>query len=291
MKQFKWLLAGTACVAMASFLIISCQKNVGGEVENVPAGQSKLSVYLTDGPTDYQKVLIDIRGLLVKVDTCKSSNHHDDNRHCDDHRDTMDVHCEVWDTLDINPGVYDLLTLRNGTDTLLANGYIPNGQITKIKFILGTNNSVVVDSVSYPLQLKDNWNFVFVKIRHHLDVDSSNNNLSFYLDFDLARSIIYWNGKYYLKPVIRPFSRKSFGEIEGKIRPVHSFGTVMAYNNSDTAWARPWQKEGEFKIRGLQEGTYNLYIDGINGYKDTTITNIQVKRGKDTELGMITLKK
>ncbi|MCX6318234.1 MAG: hypothetical protein NTW29_13145 [Bacteroidetes bacterium] len=72
------------------------------------------------------------------------------------------------------------------------------------------------------------------------------------------------------------------------MKPVHSFGLIRAYNNTDTLMAHP-EEEGEFKIRGLREGTYSLFIDGINGYRDTTITNIEVRRGCETELGIIRL--
>lgn len=274
--------------AILLILLNSCQKEVsqpGGE--SIPAGQQKLSVYLMDGPLDFQKVLVDIQRIEIKVDTCRR-NHDDDHdgQGCDDDHDQLNSRCEIWDTLDIRPGVYDLLTLRNGTDTLLASGFLLNGKIERIKITLGTNNSVMVDSVVHPLHLQNNQNFIFVNIhREHLD-SISNNNFNLFLDFDLAHSIKLVNGEYYLRPVLKPFGRHSTGEIEGKVRPVHSFGTIKAFNATDTAFAWP-EDEGEFKIRGLREGVYSLFIDGINGYRDTTITNIAVQRGRETELGTI----
>jgi hypothetical protein len=80
----------------------------------------------------------------------------------------------------------------------------------------------------------------------------------------------------------------SFGSIEGKIRPVKSYGTIQAFNSTDTSFARPWD-EGEFKIRGLQPGTYSLFIQGKNGYKDSTISNITVIKGRETNVGTIQL--
>ncbi len=275
-------------LAMALFFY-SCQKEVSGGGNNIPAGKTKLSVFLTDGPLDFQKVLVDIQRIEVKIDTCRR---HEDDDHdgpgCDDDHDSLSSRCEIWDTLDINPGVYDLLTLRNGTDTLLASGFILNGKIERIKITLGNNNSVMVDSVLHPLHLINNQHFVYVNIhREHLDSISSN-NFQLFLDFDLARSIRFINAEYWLKPVLKPFGRHSSGEIEGKVRPVHSFGPIKAFNATDTAFARP-EDEGEFKIRGLREGTYSLFIDGINGYQDTTITNIMVRRGHETDIGGIQL--
>lgn len=267
----------------------SCQKEVSSGGNTFPAGKTKLSVYLTDGPLDFQKVLVDIQRIEVKIDTCRR---HEDDDHdgpgCDDDHDSLSNHCEIWDTLDIHPGVYDLVKLRNGLDTLLASSFILHGKIERLKITLGNNNSVMVDSVVHTLHLINNQHFVFVNIhREHLDSISSN-NFQLFLDFDLAHSIKLINGEYWLKPVLKPFGRHSSGEIEGKIRPVHSFGTIKAFNSTDTAFAVP-EDEGEFKIRGLREGTYSLFIDGINGYQDSTISNIMVNRGSETDAGRIQL--
>jgi hypothetical protein len=50
-------------------------------------------------------------------------------------------------------------------------------------------------------------------------------------------------------------------------------------------------KDGEFKLRGLKAGTYTVTIEGIAPYLKETISNVVVKKGEDTELGTITLKK
>ena len=276
-------------VLVMSLFFYACQKEVTSGGGSIPAGKTKLSVFLTDGPLDFQQVMVDIQRIEVKIDTCRR---HEDDDHdgpgCDDDHDSLSNHCEIWDTLDIHPGVYDLLKLRNGLDTLLSSGFILNGKIERIKITLGTNNHVMADSVVHPLHLQNNQNFVYINIhREHLDSISSN-NFQLFLDFDLARSIRFINGQYWLKPVLKPFGEHNSGEIEGKIRPIHSFGTIKAFNATDTAFARP-EDEGEFKIRGLKEGTYSLFIDGINGYRDTTINNIMVHRGSETDLGTIRL--
>jgi hypothetical protein len=266
----------------------ACQKEIApGSISN--NGKTKFSVFLTDGPLDFQKVLIDIRGIEVKLDTCRHEGDDDhDDPGCDDHHDSLASHCEIWDTLPDHPGVYDLLTLRNGTDTLLASGFVLHGKIIRIKFILGNNNSLMVDSITYPLHLVDSQHFVFVNIhREHVDSLSST-YFSLFLDFDLSHSIWYFNGAYWLKPVLRPFSHREFGSIEGKVRPVHSYGIIKAFNATDTAFARP-EDEGEFRVIGLHPGTYSLLVKGINGYRDTTINNIPVQRDRETALGTVNL--
>lgn len=288
MKTVSKLFSFSLMLVLAAAMFFSCQKETSNS-GNIPPGQTRYAVYLTDDPTDFNNVFVEIQKVEVKTDTCRRNDDDDRERSgCDDDRDSADVNCHVWQTLDINPGVYDILQLRNGVDTLLASGFALNGKIERIKITLGTNNSVVVDSAAYPLQLVNNQNFIYVNIkREHLDAITSN-NLQFFLDFSLSHSVRFHNGTYWLKPVIKPFGKNSTGEIEGKIRPVNSHGLIKAYNATDTFYARSWN-EGKFKIRGLHPGTYTVFVDGTNGYRDTTITSVEVRRRDDTDLGTIQL--
>src|SRR4051812_32790906 len=95
------LWAGMTALFAASLFFNSCQKETSGE-DITPQGKTKFAVYLTDGPTDYQKVLIDIQRIAVKLDTCER-NHNADHTYpgCDDDHDQINSHCEIWDTLDI----------------------------------------------------------------------------------------------------------------------------------------------------------------------------------------------
>src|SRR6516164_9375025 len=122
----KWLAA--ICGAAGIFLFFACNKeNSSNSNANIPPGKSQLSVYMTDGPVDFYKVLIDIRQVAVELDTGSAQGD-------DDHDDHKSV---IWDTLTITPGVYDLLQLRNGTDTLLGSVVYPSGKILKVRVWLG----------------------------------------------------------------------------------------------------------------------------------------------------------
>lgn len=295
----RFLYGSLTFVALA-LVFFSCQKEAA---DNIPAGMNKLSVYLTDGPLDYDHVYVDIRSIAVKLDTCRrgqgNGDDDDDDEHeghqhgCDDDNDNMYSHCQIWDTLNINPGVYDLLSLSNGVDTLLASGFLLNGKILRIKFTIGDNNTVVVDSVTHPLRLIGNQRTVYVNIRReHLDSLSSN-NFQLFLDFNLQRSVFYRNGQYWLKPYLKPFGLHQTGEIEGEIEPDRSWRMVKAYNNTDTGYAYRGgghhHGDDDFKIRGLDAGTYSVFIEGKNGYRDTTITGVVVQRGRKTSIDDITL--
>jgi Domain of unknown function (DUF4382) len=257
----------------------------------------KLSVWLTDDPSQYDSVLVDIRFVEVKVDSGKQ--HEDDDQFGDDDADHDDDHhghdqYGKWDTLSIQPGVYNILALRNGINMLLGTGNI-TGKIRKIRITLGTNNSVYVAGVQHPLSLYPGTNnYVYVKI-HDEDEDDdhegNNNgvtNTNIWLDFDVSRSVIEKNGQFYLKPVLKPFSRKHFGSIEGKVFPSAAHPLVSAYNSQDSAHAIP-EDDGEYEMEGLHEGTYSVNFQAFNGYRDTTINNVVVHAGKKVKLPNITL--
>jgi hypothetical protein len=252
--------------------------------------EQQLSVYLTDHPADFDKVLVQINLVEVKLDT---SNHKDDDSYGnrdmddDDHRKGHDEYGQ-WDTLNVNPGTYDLLTLRNGVDTLLAQGNI-KGKARKIRITVGSV-TVVKDSVSYPVNLLPGaQNYLYIKL-HDDHIQRNGNVQQLWLDFDVSRSIVELNGKYYLRPVLKPFCDKNSGELEGKVGPADASAIVKVYNASDTATAIP-DKKGEFRIRGLSEGDYTVLYDGNNGYVDTTISNVKITKGRDTKLQAVTLRK
>ncbi len=279
-------------ILMAAFssaaIFIACSKDKS-DVSAVPAGQQRVSLYLSDDPALFDKVLIDIQSVKVLVDTSSADSldhrHHD--RDCDDGRDTS----VIWQDLAIRPGVYDLLTLRNGADTLLAAGNIPQGKIKRIKITLGANNSLVKDSVSYPLHLMRGDSVITLKLYGHEFDEYLTGQLQLWLDFNVGKSIIkVRNGEFYLKPFIRMFIMKATGAIEGKITPWDAYAVVSVYNATDTAYAIPF-RDGKFKVRGLAPGSYTVFVNASNGYQDTTITDVTVNAREETELPKIELHK
>ncbi|HET7118450.1 MAG TPA: DUF4382 domain-containing protein, partial [Hanamia sp.] len=241
---------------------------------------------------------IDIRYVEVKIDT--SARHIDDDKYGDNDVDEDDDHLHSdqygkWDTLTINPGVYNISSLRNGVDTLLGTANIAQGTIRKIRLTLGTNNSVVVAGVRNSLSLYPGTNnYVYVKI-HDGDEDEEEDynyntfiKTSVWIDFNICESIKLKNGQYYLKPVLKTFGKKNFGEIEGKVFPYSAHPSVIVSNAVDSASAIP-EDDGEYKIEGLKQGAFQVTFKGTAGFKDTTIANVQVQNGKETHLPNITL--
>ncbi len=290
MKKLKISILSISILCLSIIAILSaCQKQV--ETTGTEQQARNLSVYLTDDPCQYDSVFIDIRFVEVKMDTSskQGDDHHGDNDNdADDDHQHNDAYGK-WDTLVIRPGIYNILKLRNGIDTLLATGNIPAGAIRKIRITLGTNNSVVKNGITYPLNLlAGQTNYVYVKIHKECEDEIAVGQSAIWLDFDVCESIKFRDGRYYLKPFLKVFSMKQFGKIEGKVFPRAALPFVKVFNAVDSASAIP-ENDGKYKISGLREGIYTIKFIGSNGYFDTTITNIQVRKGKETELPNITL--
>ncbi|MBO9203588.1 MULTISPECIES: DUF4382 domain-containing protein [Niastella] len=291
MKSMRNLFKYVMIVATGAIVLYACSKDKSDN-STVPEGKQSLSLYLTDGPTDFfDKVNIDIQSVKVLVDTCdKSRKRHDDDDDNQGNGNNNGDKCKVWDSLAITPGVYDLLSLRNGIDTLLAGGMVKDGTIRKIVITLGTKNSIVKDSVNYPLSLL-NGQTITIKLYGHEWENFSSGHYRLWLDFDCGRSIVRLrDGRFTLQPFIKAFIIKESGSVKGVIKPGNSKSIVTVYNATDTAYALPWV-DGQWKVRGLNSGTYSVYVNAGSGYQDTTINNVSVTVGKETNVGTITLHK
>ena len=294
------LVAGTAV------LIIACNKDHSLATSATPPGKQNIVLYMNDDPPpNLTSVLVDIRYVEVKIDTGTihhdddyydgdhegEDDHHDgeDGDHEGDHEDHHRDHFGKWDTLSITPGIYDLIKLKNGTDTLIANGFADTGRIIKIRITLGPNNSILTDSThSYPLPICDHSPYVYVKVKSNAIDSLPGGQFRIRIDFDVAASIEEEDGHFCLRPRLRSYSDRSTGKIEGKVRPEDAKVLVMAYNSTDTAYAVP-EDEGEFEIRGLKPANYSVLFKAAAPFMDSTINNVQVEAGQETKLPLVTL--
>jgi len=254
----------TAC------MLFSCSKT--NDNSSTASGETQFSVYLTDDPALYDKVNIDIESVEV---------------HFSD-----DANADTWHTIKmIAPGVHNLLRLANGRDTLLATEKIAAKKITQIRFILGENNSVVIDGVSYPLKTPSGQESGL-----KFDVNetlTAGIEYKIWTDFDAARSIVVTgNNQYILKPVIRVFTKAISGSISGIVLPAEAKPIVYVLNSSDTiATAIPDSLTGIFMVNGLAADDYSVSIHGSNNFNDTSYSNVGVSIGNVTDIGTTLLHK
>lgn len=294
--------SGALLVALLFTLFTACTKN--NAADSAPGqNQNKLNVYLTDGPGFFDDVMVDVRSVAVKIDTTstwwpKHKKGDDDDQGEDNHdglhmwgnHDRQDKDA-FWDTLAVPPGIYDLLKFANGADTMLANVNIPKGRILAFRITLGDHNSVVKDSVTYPVHLMPGWDDIYVRVSGINFEDLASNHFRIWLDFDAGRSVVrVRQGEFFLRPVIKAFAVSNTGSVKGTIHPGDAFPVVSVYNSSDTSYAIPGHGS-MFMVRGLAEGTYSVFVNASNGYQDTTIANVSVKAGQTLDLGSIRLHK
>ncbi len=289
MKTLKISLIAASLLVAFMLIFSGCTKN---GIDASAGG--KVAVYLTDGPGEFDAVFIDIQKVEVKIDT--SSAHKDNDDRCkddddrDDHQKRKDDYGE-WVDIKFTPAVIDVLSLRNGVETKLGEANILTGTVRKIRITLGTQNSVVKNGVTSTLELRNETNnFLYVKLYDkHRERNANNSNVSVWVDFDVANSIYEKDGKFYLKPVLRPFNNKNFGEVEGKVLPLEAKAVVRITNGAGFNGVALPNREGKFKLRGLESGTYTVTVEGLAPYLDKVISNVVVTKGKETELGVITL--
>ncbi|HEV8079174.1 MAG TPA: DUF4382 domain-containing protein [Chitinophagaceae bacterium] len=93
-----------------------------------------------------------------------------------------------------------MICSQNGVDTLLATGTVPTGMVKEIRLILGSNNTVVVGGVSYPLTIPSGSESG-LKIKVNKELSATLETLI--VDFDAALSINLESGSYKLRPVLR----------------------------------------------------------------------------------------
>lgn len=246
-------------ILLVSFAV-SCQKDA-------VTYQNKANVEfrLMDGPCDYDNLWVDVQEIQI---------HSDSNG---------------WESIEpFNAGVYDILELTNGLDTLLCQAQLPAGVVSQIRLVLGANNSLVYDGVTYDLKVPSGMQSG-IKLNLHKEL-LANVSYTVWLDFDACKSVVLTGrGEYILKPVIRVFSDSTNGKLNGVVLPTSVDAIVNVIENSDTIATAIPNDDGYFMVCGL-DGTYDVYIDAIDtAYNDTTLTNITVNFGEIVTLDTINL--
>lgn len=284
------ILTSLVLLIAALFFIASCNKENSLNTD----GKQRVTIRINDHPAEgLTNVWVDVRYVEVKVDTT-AGNRNDDDYDDDDDEDDDDKDCDrygTWDTVKITPGIYDMLRFRNGLDTLLATGFVNSGTIHKIRITLGNQNEISKDSgvTRIPLSICNRKPYVYVKLKDEEHTEIVNGEVRIQLDFDIARSISYRDGKYCLQPYIKAYSKNKTGSVEGEVWPRAANAMPMLFNSTDTAYAMP-DDDGEFEMEGVKPGTYSLRFNPAANYRDTLLTGIIVKAGEETELRKIELK-
>ena len=220
------------------------------------------NVKMTDGSGPYDAVYIDLLGVEVTG--------------TDGNAVLLNVH----------PGIFNLLNFSNGVDTLIAAGGLNVAAVQQIRLILGTNNSVVVNHVSYPLSTPS-ADQTGLKLQVHQTLQAGV-AYTVLLDFDANKSIVATgSGMYKLKPVIRTIETAISGAIKGKISPVGTVAFITATSVSNITYSSNITAAGDFLLMGLPAGIYSITITPLLPLQPVMKSNVTVETNSTTNIGVI----
>ena len=224
--------------------------------------KTHLTVRMTDAPANYDAVMVDVKSVEI----------------------TGSGGTAVL--LNTNAGIYDLLDFSNGLDTMIASGDLEAGSVSQIRLILGTDNSVVVDGVVYPLSTPSaEQSGLKLQINQTFEAGVEYIIL---LDFDASQSVVLQgNDAYKLKPVIRTINTAITGSIKGSISPIGENVVVTATSNG-ISYSSVTNANGAFLISGLPSGTYSITVTPALPLLPVTIAAKTVVVGVSTDLGIVT---
>src|SRR5674476_261484 len=172
-------------------------------------------------------------------------------------------------------------------DTLITTGTLEIATVDQIRLILGTNNSVVINNVKYPLSTPS-ADQTGLKLQVHQTLQAGI-YYAVLLDFDANKSIVLeGNGTYKLKPVIRTIEAALNGSIRGKISPIGILASVTA-TSGDYSYSSNVTASGDFMLMGLPAGTYSITVTPALPLFPVIKSSIIVTTGVTTNIGTIAL--
>lgn len=262
-------------VVLIGMATVSCSDvNVNGANSN----QSHMNIRLTDAPGNYQEVNIDVQGVRIRYRPASG--------------DTTQA-VGKWIDLPVDPMKVNLLDLTNGVDTLLASADLDPGHYSELRLMLGSDNTVMVDSMMQNLKVPSGEQSGY-KIKFQTDLKAGE-EINVSIDFDASQSVHKAgnSGKHILKPVLKAFvasgNQVETGSIGGSINPVEASPNIYAIMGDDTTATQP-DEEGGFLLQGLGSGQYAVSIEPTNDqYADTTLSDVTVEKDQKTDLGVVTL--
>ncbi len=231
--------------------------------------KSTVNVKMTDSPASFSALLVNVD----RVDIHKSGASDNDG----------------WETIEDQPIQVNIMNLTNGQAKLLGSNQIASGNYDMIRLILGTGNKIVIGGTEYALTVPSGAQSG-IKIHTNLTVNGGETS-DVLLDFNASQSIqLTGNLNYILNPVISVVNPNTDGNIKGSVDPAMAKAAIIASNDQDTTATYADTTSGKFTLVGLKAGTYTVqFFSNSSAYNDTTLSNIQVNAGSDTDMGTIKL--
>jgi len=258
--------SGLALIFTGLACFTACKK----DNNSAESGTTKVDIRMTDAPGNFDKINLSVKEIVLFSQGKPY---------------TFAATSSIFNILDFRIG-------SNKPDILVASGEMPSGEITEIRLVLNdSGNTIVVGGISQALKTpsgqSSGWK---VKLKANPSLVPGV-TYSLLLDFDAAKSIVNTdNGQYLLKPVVRGITAATSGLVSGAVMPLLSRPEVLVIAGTDTVGTLADPLTGNFTVGGLAAGSYSVKFAPVTGYKDSTITNVNVVLGQNTNLGVITLK-
>lgn len=269
-------------VMIATFISLGLMSCSDDDDSNVTTGgKANMTVRMTDAPGDYDEVNIDVQDVQIKVEA--------------DAETDAEIDADGWVSLnDVETGVYDLLELTGGVTQILADSEVPAGYVSQIRLILGTQNTVVVNGESKPLNTPSaQQSGLKLQLNKQLE---EGENYAFLLDFDVEESIVaQGNGGFNLKPVIRLSADADAGIVTGTAVFPASLGTnvqsLVKLSNGNMTISAYTDVDGNFALNGVPAGTYDLQIipEASSNLTVFALSGIEVRPNETKDLGELEL--
>jgi hypothetical protein len=255
-----------------------CQKD-NVDPSGPPAEKGTFKAYMTDSPGDYEAMNVEI----LRVDAY--------------------IEGEGWVTLNNNSQVVNVLSLTNGAQTQIASttkAQTHAGVYTQLRIVFGSNNhltlseeatlalgGIVVDGHGiFDLDFGGSHEAV---VQIHEEVDSKS-GAAVLIDFDVAASVKQTADKFIFEPVMSEIEDTKTG-VRGHVSgAAHAALTLSNDSGSFSSYANA---QGDFLIRGMEDGVYQLKAMPCHKPGDLTepqpkeISSVTVVEGQITNVGTI----
>lgn len=265
--------------AITAIFAVSCDMN--DSPDDIQTG-ARVNFYLVDAPGNFEEVWVEVLAVRVKMD----DNSMDD----DDSMGDDDDDYSAWEEVPFEgeSQMVNLLDLTGANSLLLGTEDFEEGEIDQIRLILGTNNYVVIDGEEHELKTPSAQQSG-LKIKIDQDIEAGQ-TYDLIIDFDVAKSIVVAgnSGNINLKPVLRAYLQEAAG-ISGQILPVEAQMIQVTVFDEDDSYTTYVDENGNFKIQGLDSGTYSILIEPNELYLSVQLDGIVVEDGTITNVDPVTL--
>lgn len=253
-------------VLIGSFILFSC--NQSNEAQ--PSNMGIIKFQITDAPFPVE--------MLEKAEITVSKLELKDAKGGDKYINVFNEETKI-----------DLLKLSNGVTQFLGEIEVPEGNYSEVRFFVTQTILKFRNQQEFNFKIPSSLQsgikiLISPSIMVNRDIVTE-----VLLDFDLSQSFVV-NGpiddinNYIFKPVIRAVNNTVAGSLVGKVTDSNKKAfmnvQVTVMNGNSVITSSYSDKNGDYKIIGLLEGTYT--IKGISSVETKTFNNIKIKKQEET---------